>query len=143
MRSIDGSPPGSLVPGILQERTVEWVAIKCGKHWPCSWVGERACESHKNPWGTTHHVTSPSGDCLLPITATLFPLGPSSHCLLPFFASALLWHTCPCQCGPTPRPQATDFRARRSCCRGHAVIPQFPFGLMFPPLCWCHFLFNF
>ena len=53
--------------------------IKCGKHWPCSWMGERACESHKNPWGITHHVTSPSGDCLLPIPATLslgalFPL---------------------------------------------------------------------
>ena len=25
--SIDGSPPGSPVPGILQARTVEWVAI--------------------------------------------------------------------------------------------------------------------
>ena len=25
--SIDGSPPGSLVPGILQARTLEWVAI--------------------------------------------------------------------------------------------------------------------
>ena len=24
---IDGSPPGSPVPGILQERTMEWVAI--------------------------------------------------------------------------------------------------------------------
>ena len=24
---IDGSPPGSSVPGILQARTVEWVAI--------------------------------------------------------------------------------------------------------------------
>ena len=24
---IDGSPPGSLVPGILQARTQEWVAI--------------------------------------------------------------------------------------------------------------------
>ena len=24
---IDGSPAGSLVPGILQERTLEWVAI--------------------------------------------------------------------------------------------------------------------
>ena len=24
---IDGSPPGSPVPGILQERTLEWVAI--------------------------------------------------------------------------------------------------------------------
>ena len=25
--SIDGSPPGSPVPGIFQERTLEWVAI--------------------------------------------------------------------------------------------------------------------
>ena len=24
---IDGSPPGSLVPGILQARTLEWVAV--------------------------------------------------------------------------------------------------------------------
>ena len=24
---IDGSPPGSTIPGILQERTLEWVAI--------------------------------------------------------------------------------------------------------------------
>ena len=24
---IDGSPPGSTVPGILQERTLEWVAV--------------------------------------------------------------------------------------------------------------------
>ena len=25
--SIDGSPPGSSVPGILQSRTLEWIAI--------------------------------------------------------------------------------------------------------------------
>ena len=30
---IDGSPPGSSVPGILQARTLEWVAISC--HGPC------------------------------------------------------------------------------------------------------------
>ena len=24
---VDGSPPGSLIPGILQARTLEWVAI--------------------------------------------------------------------------------------------------------------------
>jgi len=26
---IDGSPPGFLVPGILQTRTLEWVAMPC------------------------------------------------------------------------------------------------------------------
>ena len=34
---IDGSPPGSPVPGILQARTLEWVAISFSKrllgHW--------------------------------------------------------------------------------------------------------------
>ena len=28
---IDGSPPGSPIPGILQARTLEWVAISCMK----------------------------------------------------------------------------------------------------------------
>ena len=30
---IDGSPPGSLVPGILQARTLEWVAISFSSVW--------------------------------------------------------------------------------------------------------------
>ena len=29
----DGSPPGSPVPGILQARTLEWVAISCSNAW--------------------------------------------------------------------------------------------------------------
>ena len=29
---IDGSPPGSLVPGILQARTLEWVAFRSPMH---------------------------------------------------------------------------------------------------------------
>ena len=31
---IDGSPPGSPVPGILQARTLEWVAISFSNKWP-------------------------------------------------------------------------------------------------------------
>ena len=36
---IDGSPPGSPVPGILQARTLEWVAISFpnGKMFYCEW----------------------------------------------------------------------------------------------------------
>ena len=30
---IDGSPPGSPVPGILQARTLEWVAISSSSAW--------------------------------------------------------------------------------------------------------------
>ena len=29
---IDGRPPGSAAPGILQERTLEWVAISFSNH---------------------------------------------------------------------------------------------------------------
>ena len=29
--SVDGSPPGSAIPGILQARTLEWVAISFSK----------------------------------------------------------------------------------------------------------------
>ena len=30
---IDGSPPGSPVPGILQARTLEWAAISFSNEW--------------------------------------------------------------------------------------------------------------
>ena len=30
---IDGSPPGTLIPGILQARTLEWVAISFSNAW--------------------------------------------------------------------------------------------------------------
>ena len=30
---IDGSPPGSAIPGILQARTLEWVAISSSNAW--------------------------------------------------------------------------------------------------------------
>ena len=35
---VDGSPPGSPVPGILQARTLEWVAISFSGFNP--WVGQ-------------------------------------------------------------------------------------------------------
>ena len=58
---IDGSPPGSPVPGILQARTLEWVAIFFSYtgliHIKCSLRRERAvplCRTHRHsitPWG--------------------------------------------------------------------------------------------
>ena len=35
--SIDSSPPGSPVPGILQARTLEWVAISFSNAWKWKW----------------------------------------------------------------------------------------------------------
>ena len=34
---IDGGPPGSAVPGILQARTLEWVAISFSNAWKWKW----------------------------------------------------------------------------------------------------------
>ena len=34
---VDGSPPGSLIPGILQARTLEWVAISFSNAWKWKW----------------------------------------------------------------------------------------------------------
>ena len=57
---IGGSPPGSVIPGILQARTLEWAAISfsnAGKwkvKWSCSVVSDFAI-----PW-TAAHQASPS-----------------------------------------------------------------------------------
>ena len=58
---IDGSPPGSLVPEILQARTLEWVAISFSNAW--KWKVKVRSLSHvqllETPW-TVAHQASPS-----------------------------------------------------------------------------------
>ena len=39
---IDGSPPGSLIPGILQARTLEWVAISFSSNLPAAAAAAKA-----------------------------------------------------------------------------------------------------
>ena len=60
---IDGSPPGSPVPGILQARTLEWVAISFSNAWKwkvkvnsLSRVGLLA-----TPWTAAHQAPPPTG----------------------------------------------------------------------------------
>ena len=58
---IDGSPPGSSVPGILQARTLEWVAISFSNAWKWKVKGK----SHSRVWllatpWTTAHQAPPS-----------------------------------------------------------------------------------
>ena len=57
------TPPGSSVPGILQARTLEWVAISFSKAWKwkvkvkllsCLWLFE-------TPWTAAHHVPPSMG----------------------------------------------------------------------------------
>ena len=58
---IDGNPPGSLVPGILQARTLEWVVISFSNAW--KWKVKVKSLSHVRPsatlW-TAAHQASPS-----------------------------------------------------------------------------------
>ena len=58
---IDGSPPGSAVPGILQARTLEWVAVSFSNAW--KWNSE----SEVAQSGPT---LSDSMDCSLPDSST-------------------------------------------------------------------------
>ena len=47
---IDSSPPGSPIPGILQARTLEWVAISFSHAW--KWKGKVKSLSHVRPSAT-------------------------------------------------------------------------------------------
>ena len=42
---IDGSPPGSAIPGILQARTREWAAIASSNEWKEKWKWSRSVVS--------------------------------------------------------------------------------------------------
>ena len=74
---IDGSPRGSPVPGILQARTLEWVAISFSNTW--KWKVKVKSLSHVwlsvTPWTTAHQALRPWD---FPGKST----GVGCHCLL-------------------------------------------------------------
>ena len=55
---IDGSPPGPAIPGILQARTLEWVAISFSKAW--KWKAKVKLLSRvrllATPWTAAHQA---------------------------------------------------------------------------------------
>ena len=54
---IDGSPPGSAVPGILQARTLEWVAISFSNAWSEKWQWSRSVVSDsETPWTAAYQA---------------------------------------------------------------------------------------
>ena len=59
----DGSPPGSPVPGILQARTLEWVAISLSNAW--KWKVKVKLLSHvqlfTTPWTAAYRAPPPVG----------------------------------------------------------------------------------
>ena len=54
---IDSSPPGSPIPGVLQERTLEWVAISFSNAWKWKMKGKSLRELQRNSWS---EVTGPA-----------------------------------------------------------------------------------
>ena len=60
---VDGSPPGSPVPGILQARTLEWVAISSSNAW--KWKVKVKSLSRVwllvTPWTTAHQAPPSMG----------------------------------------------------------------------------------
>ena len=79
---IDGSPPGSPVPGILQTGTLEWVAISFSMHESEKWKWSRLVISDSlqphglqptrllHPWDFPGKSTGVGCHCLLPIKKT-------------------------------------------------------------------------
>ena len=59
----DGSPPGSPIPGILQARTLEWVAISFSNAW--KWKMKVKSLSHvrpsATPWTAAHQAPPSMG----------------------------------------------------------------------------------
>ena len=74
---IDGSPPGSVVPGILQVRTLEWIAISFSNAW--KWKVKVKSLSRVRllvtPWTAAHQALCPWD---FPGKST----GVGCHCLL-------------------------------------------------------------
>ena len=60
---IDGGPPGSAIPGILQARTLEWVAISFSNAW--KWEVKVKSLSHvrlfATPWTAAHQAPPSMG----------------------------------------------------------------------------------
>ena len=75
---IDGSPPGSPVPGTLQARTLEWVAIAFSNAW--KWKVKVKSLSHVRllvtPWTAAHQAAPSMGFSRQKST------GVGCHCLL-------------------------------------------------------------
>ena len=83
---IDGSPPGSTVPGILQARTLEWVAMSFSN--ACKWkvkVKSLSCvRLFITPWTTAYQAT-------LSMEFSTKSTGVGCHCLLQSLATIPLF----------------------------------------------------
>ena len=95
---IDSSPPGSPVSGILQARTLEWVAISFSNAW--KWKVKVKSLSRvrlfATPWIAAHQAPLPMGFSRQEYWSGV-PL-PSPSCAYLLSLYCLQWNFCSCLC---------------------------------------------
>ena len=103
---IDGSPPGSAVPGILQARTLEWVAISFSNAW--KWKVKVKSLSRvrllATPWTAAHQAPPSMGFFRqeywsgVPLPSPIYMLA-TPKCMFPIESSLLNYgFICPITC---------------------------------------------
>ena len=112
--SIDDSPPGTPIPGILQARTLEWVAISFSNAW--KWKVKVKSLSRvwllATPW-TAAYQAPPSMGFSRPEYWSGVPL--------PYLCSQTTYHTMVC-CGPAPQWECTDQSDSLQSTRRHTLV---------------------
>ena len=85
---IDGSPPGSAIPGILQARTLEWVVIFFSNAWKVKVKSLSCVQLFETPWTAADQAPLSTGvsrqeywsGVPLPSPTTLLVTGKSEAC---------------------------------------------------------------
>ena len=79
---IDGSPPGSPVPGILQARTLEWVAISFSNAWKWKVKGKSLSRVRllTTPWTAAHQAPLSTGSSITRLNISIWD--ETHHCQL-------------------------------------------------------------
>ena len=90
---IDGSPSGSPVPGILQARTLEWIAIFFSQAWKWKW-SHSVVSDLVTPWTAAHQAPPSMGFSRQEYWSGV-PLPSPNICL-----AASLFSHCPTLCDP-------------------------------------------
>ena len=105
---IDGSPPGSPVPGILQARTLEWGAIAFSSAW--KWKVKVKSLSHvwllATPWTAAHQAPPSMGfsrqEYWSGVPFSTITTSPTTFSHLHHWRPSLfIWLSCVCPCLPT------------------------------------------
>ena len=140
--AMDGSPPGSPIPGILQARTLEWVAISFSNAW--KWKVKVKSPSRvrllATPWIAAYQALPPMGFSRQEYWSGV-PLPVSLSCCtyIPQFSSVT--QSCPVFCDPMNRstpglpvhhhlPEFTQTHVHRV---GDAIQPSHPLSSPSPP----------